>query len=244
MIQQIRIKDIYKKSILLKSVYGVIRKILICFHKYRLNRKTQVMFDRGSVTDFYSKFEGFNKLANSATFLKSEMGAFSYLADHSILVQTKIGRYSSIGPYVKNILGEHPASTFVSTSPVFFSQLMQLGTTFVKGQKYNEFRFADGEGNFSNIIGNDVWIGANVILLEGITVGDGAIVAAGAVVTKDVPPYAIVGGVPAKVIRYRFDDFDISFLLDLKWWNKNESWIKAHAEMFEDVKLLRMQLEK
>ena len=67
-------------------------------------------------------------------------------------------------------------------------------------------------------IGNDVWIGNGACIMGGIKIGDGAIVATNAVVTKDVPPYAIVGGVPAKVIRYRFDETTIKELLDLKWW--------------------------
>lgn len=68
-------------------------------------------------------------------------------------------------------------------------------------------------------IGNDVWIGANVVVTTGVNIGDGAIIAAGAVVTKDVPPYAIVGGVPAKIIKYRFDEPTIKELLELQWWD-------------------------
>lgn len=76
------------------------------------------------------------------------------------------------------------------------------------------------------IIGNDVWLGANVFIKRGVEVGDGAIVAAGAVVVKDVPPYAIVGGNPATIIRYRFENEIILLLLDLKWWSLNEDMLK------------------
>lgn len=76
-------------------------------------------------------------------------------------------------------------------------------------------------------------------IIEGIRIGDGAIVAAGAVVTKDVPPYAIVGGVPAKIIRYRFNPEQIDFLQQLKWWDKDDSWkLRQHADEFANIETL------
>jgi acetyltransferase-like isoleucine patch superfamily enzyme len=75
-------------------------------------------------------------------------------------------------------------------------------------------------------IGNDVWIGRNATLMSGVQVGDGAVIACGSVVTRDVPPYAIVGGNPAKVIRYRFDDETISALLESEWWNLSDAEIE------------------
>lgn len=83
-----------------------------------------------------------------------------------------------------------------------------------------------------------MWIGSYARIMEGVTIGDGAIVAAGALVTKDVPPYAIVGGVPAKIIRFRFDEATIAGLLELKWWEKDQSWIRAHAKDFRDARIL------
>ncbi|MBU9735538.1 CatB-related O-acetyltransferase [Lachnospiraceae bacterium ASD5720] len=89
------------------------------------------------------------------------------------------------------------------------------------------------------IIGNDVWIGDGAQIIGGHKIGDGAIVAAGAVVTKDVLPYSIVGGVPAKIIRFRFEKDDINYLMQLKWWDKDREWIEKHAAYFENIKLLR-----
>jgi acetyltransferase-like isoleucine patch superfamily enzyme len=82
------------------------------------------------------------------------------------------------------------------------------------------------------IIGNDVWIGANSTILSGVKIGDGAIIGAGAVVTNDVPPYAIVAGNPAKIIRFRFSEEQISKLLKIAWWNWDEDKIKANIDYF------------
>ena len=73
------------------------------------------------------------------------------------------------------------------------------------------------------------------IILPSVTIGENAVVAAGAVVTKDVPPYAIVGGVPAKVIRYRFNEEQIAFLQQSQWWNRSEEWLKENAALFTDI---------
>lgn len=75
--------------------------------------------------------------------------------------------------------------------------------------------------------------------IGGITIGDGAVVMAGAVVTKDVPPYAIVGGVPAKVIKYRYDEDTVRFLLSFKWWNKDIEWLRKHWDLLCDVEKLK-----
>jgi serine acetyltransferase len=93
------------------------------------------------------------------------------------------------------------------------------------------------------MIGNDVWIGANVTILDGIRIGDGAIVATNALVTKNVPPYAILGGVPAKQLKKRFTDEQIGFLLKLKWWDKREEWISEHAKYFNSIDELKHIVE-
>jgi serine acetyltransferase len=85
------------------------------------------------------------------------------------------------------------------------------------------------------IIGNDVWICFSSTILQGATIDDGTIIAAGAVVTKTVPAYAIVGGVPAKIIRYRFNEETIKRLLKIRWWDKDITWIDNHADGFGNV---------
>ena len=92
-------------------------------------------------------------------------------------------------------------------------------------------------------IGNDVWIGRNAIIMDGVTVGTGAIVGAAAVVTKDVPPYAIVAGVPARIIRYRFDEGTVKRLLANRWWDYPEEFIATRLK-FDDVEQCLDVLER
>ena len=88
-------------------------------------------------------------------------------------------------------------------------------------------------------IGNDCWIGQNVFIVGGTRINDGAVVLAGAVVTKDIPPYAIAGGVPAKIIKYRYDEDTIKFLLNLKWWNFPLNWFEKHWNLLCDINELK-----
>jgi serine acetyltransferase len=105
----------------------------------------------------------------------------------------------------------------------------------VEKNLFNENRFLDYKKNIIIRIGNDVWIGNNVTILGGVSVGNGAIIGAGAVVTKNVEPYSIVGGVPAKVLKYRFDETSRKSLLNFAWWEKDIQWIKKHAVEFSNV---------
>lgn len=126
------------------------------------------------------------------------------------LGNTNIGRFCSIGPGVITAHGEHPKS-FMSTHPIFFEPSFINGVeSFVDKPVYDTHKDVN--------IGSDVWVGANCYIKDGVSIGHGAIIGAGSVVTKDIPPYAIAVGVPAKVIKYRFDEQTISRLLDMKWW--------------------------
>ncbi len=194
-------------------------------------------FDKFTQINQESKFEGRNLMARGSKLIDSFIGYGSYLGENANLQRCYIGRYSSIGPFVQNIVGKHPTD-FVSTHPAFFSLRKQVGFTYVCDQKYDEFEELKYDG-YATKIGNDVWIGAGAALLEGISIGDGAVIGAGALVTKDVPPYALVGGVPAKVLRYRFKEEEIDFLLKLRWWEKSQEWIVTHADLFEDIYKLK-----
>lgn len=179
-----------------------------------------------------SVFEGANQIYGN-TFFDGYMGYGSYIASGSFFTG-KIGHFSSIAGRCYVINGRHPYKyPFATTSPMFFSLLKQNGYTFANAQQYDEFSYA--ESDFPVIIGSDCWIGFDVKLIGGIRIGDGAIVLAGAVVTKDVPPYAIVGGIPAKIIGYRFDEETINFLLSIKWWENSESWFKRNWRLINNI---------
>lgn len=228
---------------MIRRVTNRVREIFM--HGYRIHQlrsKKHCKFLRGSYFDSTTGFEGNNSVSLHSELWGCYLGYGSYVSENTKLLAVKIGRYSCIGPNVHVAIGEHPTSKFVSMHPSFYVPIHFCGFSYTDKQRFTETRNCDG--SFKVVIGNDAWVASDVLILEGVEIGTGAVVAAGAVVTKDVPPYAIVGGVPAKVIRYRFEQDDIDFLLKLRWWDKGEDWIKTHAEYFGDIKLLRKKIEE
>ncbi len=177
-----------------------------------------------------STFEGSNHIGKNS-FFDGHIGFGSYVGSNCNL-NAKIGRYCSIADNVSIVVGAHPTS-YVSTHPAFYSTRKQSGFSFVKNGKFEEIKYADNQKHIVTI-GNDVWIGFGALLLQGINIGDGAVIGAGAIVTKDVEPYSIVAGVPAKLIRKRFSDEEIAILLDTKWWDKDFQWINDNVDLFTD----------
>ena len=163
------------------------------------------------------------------------IGDYTFFAGNDYFFNTTVGKFCSIAPGVRCGLGMHPTNTCVSTHPAFFSTACQAQVTFADKNHFLEL--------LPVTIGNDVWIGANALILDGVRVGDGAIIAAGAVVAKDVPSYAVVGGVPAKVIKYRFSPEEIEFLNCFQWWNRDYAWIQNNWQLWHDIKLFRCQFD-
>lgn len=179
-----------------------------------------------------SYFEGLNAIYSNSEF-DGYLGLGSYISNNCN-IYGKIGKFCSIAPYVKVITGTHPYTyPFTTTSPYFFSNLKQNGKSLYDKSIFEEFKYA--KDNYPIIVGNDCWIGYGAKIISGIKINNGAVILAGAVVTKDVPAYAIVGGVPAKIIRYRYDEETINFLLEIKWWNKDITWLIANKELLIDI---------
>lgn len=206
------------------------------FYKLKIKKSLNTVIICKKSNIYNSIFEGNNKINENTQFINGEIGIASYIGRNSILNEAKIGRFSSIGNNVKVVSGIHPTNGFVSSHPAFYSTRKQSGFTFVTKQKFNEYNKLDNK--YSVVIGNDVWIGENVTILEGVRIGDGAVIGANSLVIKDIIPYTVNGGVPTKMIKKRFNDNKINFLMEFKWWNKPFNWLKNNQILFENIENL------
>ena len=164
-----------------------------------------------------------------AKMYNSKIGDYTRLRHFCTTAYAEIGKFCSIASGTKIGIAGHP-SNLLSTNSVFYLD-KSLNPRFKNEIKYQPY---------SKItIGNDVWIGEKCLIMPGVNIGNGAIIAAHAVVTKDVPPYAIVGGVPAKVIKYRFSNEVIEKLQEICWWDMSDDEITSHKEIFakEDLSI-------
>ena len=187
-----------------------------------------------------SVFEGENKIGRFCNVNNSYFGYKTYVGSECKIINTKIGKYTSIGSGVKIIFGRHPTSVYVSTHPCFYSNKVNPN---IINSNFKEIIYLDNFNKYCVFIGNDVWIANGATILDGVKIGDGAIIAANALVTKDVKPYSIVAGVPAKIIKHRFNSEEINFLLKLTWWNKDKNWFLKYSQYFYNIKTLKEQIE-
>ena len=213
--------------------------LLYLYHKHK-NRHL-VRFPYSAQFSHRCTFEGRNFIGKGAWFYGT-LGYGTYVGDYSFL-SADIGRFCSIGSRCRFINATHPyKSPFVTTSPLFFStdkSTFAGSNSFAKEKKFDEFLYYDKEREIVNRIGSDVWIGLDVNLIGGVCIGDGAVILSKAVVTKDVPPYAIVGGIPAKIVGYRYDEETIKFLLETKWWDNSPDWFEEQWELLSDIEKLK-----
>lgn len=218
---------------------GLVNKCILFIYHY-IQHRHLVSFRFSSKMSHRCKFEGMNAIGKNTSFY-GYLGFGSYIGENST-VSANVGRFTSIGPGCSYINAYHTYKPpFVSTSPLFSSLTGQTpsGKTFAQKQMIDEFRYYEKEKKLVNKIGNDVWIGSNVTLIGGIEINDGAVVLAHAVVTKNVPPYAIVGGIPARILGYRFDEDTIKFLLAIKWWNNNKEWFQLNSDLMCNIEALK-----
>lgn len=186
----------------------------------------EVVFAKGSYADENCKFGRNTKVYKNALLSRVQLGDCSYIGGDSILKNCTVGKFCAIGPDVRIGIGMHPVKDVISTYPGFYSPYASGVVSYNIDQSISESRPVH--------INNDVWIGLRSIILDGVTIGDGAIIAAGSVVTKDVDPYSIVGGVPAKLIRERYSKEEANELVNFAWWDKDNAFIQKHSKLFLD----------
>lgn len=155
----------------------------------------------------------------------STIGRYSYMGYDCTIINSEIGSFCSLASGIHIGLAEHPTS-WVSTSPVF----QKVKNSSVR-KKFSQINLPKAP---KTLINHDVWIGTNAIIKKGVHIGTGAVIASGAIVTKDVEPYAIVGGCPAKLIRFRFDKDTVKALLDSRWWELPDEKIQSIAHLVND----------
>ncbi len=166
-----------------------------------------------------------SKVESGSQVVHSSFARHSYCGYDCTIIHARVGSFCSIANGVSIGGARHPVE-FVSTSPVFLSHRDSVRAKFSR----HTYAMTD-----TTVVGNDVWIGERALIKAGVTVGHGAVVGMGSVVTKDVPPYAIVAGNPARLVRMRFDDDTIRVLLDYQWWNLSDAELRGAATHFADI---------
>ena len=206
---------------IIKKILSLIKyKFISLFKTYDLH-----IFSRYSGNNYFGSY---SRVYRGVNLHDVKIGNYSYINNFSIISRADIGSFCSIGSMAKiGGFGKHKLG--ISTHPSFYD-VSPPTFGFHKDIEFKPYKKV--------IIGHDVWIGDKAIILDGVSVGHGAIIAAGAVVVKDVPPYAIVGGNPVSVIRYRFSEKDITSLLELKWWDLTIEDLKKVASLMSDDKNL------
>ncbi|NQX98571.1 MAG: CatB-related O-acetyltransferase [Flavobacteriales bacterium] len=167
-------------------------------------------------------------VGNFSKMAYSKMDTLSYIGDYTTIINSSIGKFTSISWGVTIGPEEHDFTRVTNHSFLYSTKSFQL----VNKKQYSPFEKKCE-------IGNDVWIGCNSTILRGVTIGDGAVIGANSLVNKDVPPYSIVVGSPAKIIKYRFEEDIINHLIDIKWWELPLEVISENAELFAEKPTLK-----
>ena len=171
-----------------------------------------------------------NHIGYGSQITADSIGDYTYINNYCLIDRNvkSIGKYCSIAYNCRIGLGSHPTD-WVSTHPFAYAKKY--------GFRSNNIPFSD-KAELKTIIGNDVWIGANSTILAGVIIGDGAIIGAHSLVTKDVAPYSVVIGSPARHIKFRISEDNIARLMEIKWWNWEYKKIAANIELFQNPEKL------
>jgi len=208
----------------------------------RARGRADVQIDLRSLVSPDTRLEGQNALGRGVKLLGCELGRGTYVAGRCRLDRVRFGRYCSIGQELWIAEGRHPTAKFASTHPAFFSTRGQAGFTYADAPAFDEVR-QTSDGWLADI-GHDVWIGDRVTLLAGVRIGTGAVVGAGAVVTRDLEPYVIYGGVPARPIGRRCTEAQATALLASRWWERDPHWLARHWRAFGAIDELLTALQR
>jgi phosphonate metabolism protein (transferase hexapeptide repeat family) len=157
-------------------------------------------------------------------------GDYSYVVNDSSIIYAEIGKFCSIAAHTRINPGNHPLERAALHHFTYRSLSYQLGPE-------DDASFFEWRRSHKVTLGNDVWIGHGAVVLPGVTIGTGAGVGAGAVVTKDVPPFAVVAGVPARIIRYRFDETMREALLRIAWWDWPREKLRTALPDFRELSI-------
>lgn len=211
------------------------RVFIFPFVRIGIEIKTKSILKQETYINKGTKLLGKNFLDRNVYLTNVSLGFGSYIGRNSKASNMRVGKYTSIGCDFRTVLGAHPLNTYVSTHPGFYRKDSIFPASYAKENSFDENVFLDKENGYQIEIGNDVWIGASVLILQGVKIGDGACIGAGSLVTKDVEPYAIYAGVPAKKIKMRFSNEEIDRLQKIRWFDKDEDWIMKHIDEFSDI---------
>lgn len=173
-------------------------------------------------------FGDYVEIGINNTISETSIDDFSYTSENCQIIYSEIGKFSNIASYVRLNPGQHPMNRVSQHHMQYRKSMFSFGE--------DDLDFFHWRREKKVIIGHDTWIGHNVVIMGGVSIGNGAVIGSSSVVTKDVPPFSIVVGNPARVIKYRFDEKTQNALEEIAWWNWSYEEIKQRLDDLKNIK--------